>query len=222
MVRKLTAHRLCICASPAYLAAQGLPQTLDDVSRHSCIVNLRRDSPFTWRVVDGATQTRITPPPTHEVGDGDGIIAMTLAGFGLSQLPLSLVSQHVAAGRLVLVLDGYAQVIVPVQALWPKARHLVPRVRYVVDELVLRALAGQLSAGCRMACVNARYGTEPLLVIPERMKSGIGSASGMGRERALARVLQPDSQRVRFPGRSRLRSVFAQPEEHGPGAKCGL
>ena len=33
VMRKLTEQRLCICASPAYLAAQGIPQSLDELDQ---------------------------------------------------------------------------------------------------------------------------------------------------------------------------------------------
>ncbi len=143
VIRKLTEQRLCICASPAYLAAQGMPQSLDELDQHRCIVNARRDRPFYWRVVDG-TSGRITPPATHEAGDGDAIINLALAGFGLCQMPICLVRRYLEAGTLVSVLDAHAQVMVPINLLWPQARHLVPRVRYVVDELIKSAARGAL------------------------------------------------------------------------------
>ena len=143
VMRKLTEQRLCICASPAYLATQGTPQSLKELNQHHCIVNFRRERPLYWRVIDGIPGL-ITPPATHEAGDGDAIIGLALAGFGLCQMPISLVSRYLEAGTLVSVLDAHAQVMVPVNLLWPKSRHLVPRVRYIVDELIKSAARGTL------------------------------------------------------------------------------
>ena len=120
VMRKLTSQRLCICGSPAYLAAQGVPKDLVEVSQHRCIVNLRRDTPFCWRVLENGVPGRITPPATHKVGDGDAIVGLTLAGFGLSQMPMSLVSRYLASGELISVLQSFSQVMVPIHVLWPQ------------------------------------------------------------------------------------------------------
>lgn len=100
---------------------------------------------MSWSVLDANGElTRITPPGTHEVGDGDAIVSMTVAGQGICQMPNSLVRDHLEAGRLVQVLEKYNPGDVAVHAVWPQTRHLLPKVRRVVDELVLRAESGAL------------------------------------------------------------------------------
>ena len=59
-------------------------------------------------------------------------------------MPMSLVSRYLASGELISVLESFSQVMVPIHVLWPQTRHLMPRVRYVVDELVKRAARGEL------------------------------------------------------------------------------
>ena len=81
---------------------------------------------------------------THEVGDGDAIIAAALAGLGLCQMPSSLVAEHLHTGDLVSILQDMAAVPVNVHALWPGSRHLSAKVRYIVDALVMKARAGRL------------------------------------------------------------------------------
>ena len=87
---------------------------------------------------------RVTPPATHEVGDGDAIVAATIAGCGLSQMPASLVRRPIAEGTIVPLLTSYSKAKVEIHAVWPRTRHLVPKVRAVVDELVAKADAGGL------------------------------------------------------------------------------
>lgn len=64
---------------------------------------------MSWTVLDENGQiARITPPSTHEVGDGDAIIAMAAAGKGICQMPSSLIRDHLKDGRLVPVLEKYS------------------------------------------------------------------------------------------------------------------
>ena len=145
VARRLTVQKQIICASPGYLAKHGCPESVEDLQNHSCIVGFRRGQRMSWSVQNANGElTRITPPGTHEVGDGDAIVSMTVAGHGICQIPNSLVRDHLEAGRLVQVLEKYSTADVAIHAVWPQTRHLLPKVRRVVDELVLRAERGAL------------------------------------------------------------------------------
>lgn len=47
-------------------------------------------------------------------------------------------------GALVPLLEAFSTVPVAVHALWPRQAHVSPQVRYIVDQLVARAAAGEL------------------------------------------------------------------------------
>lgn len=145
VARRLTTQKLVICASPDYLLHHGEPETPEALSRHRCVVGVRRNEPVSWllKQQDGALQ-RFTPPPTHEFADGDAMLSAVLAGCGLSQLPLWLVGEHLARGELIEVLAGHSGGEVPISALWPHSRRVLPKIRYVVDELVEAAERGEL------------------------------------------------------------------------------
>lgn len=145
VARRLTTQKLVICASPDYLRCRGEPLSPDEISQHQCIVGLRRNQPVSWLLKENGGQiSRFTPPPTHEFGDGDAMLAATLAGGGLSQLPLWLVGKYLASGELREVLSGHSGGEMLVSALWPKSRQLLPKIRYVVDTLVKAADNGLL------------------------------------------------------------------------------
>lgn len=147
ITRKLTEQRGLIVASPEYLKARGEPVSVENLQEHDCIVGFRRDIPNTWRVkaADGAVY-RVTPPPTHEIGDGSAIVDAAVAGLGLAQMPSSLVENHVASGRLVSVLDAFTGARIDVSAIWPSTKHLLPRVRHVVEILAEEGRRGNLGA----------------------------------------------------------------------------
>ena len=86
----------------------------------------------------------IDPPTTHLLSDGEVVIDMAVAGFGLCQMPQSLLQPHIDRKELVEVLPDRCQVQSPFYAVWPATRAVLPRVRVVVDELVRRASASAL------------------------------------------------------------------------------
>lgn len=145
IARRLTTQKLAICASPEYLRAHGEPQTPEDLVNHQCVVGFRRNQPVSWllRQENGDT-TRFTPPATHEFSDGDAMLVATLAHCGLSQLPKWLVAKYLESGELVEVLAQYSDSEMPISAVWPKNRRLLPKIRRVVDSLVEAAETGAL------------------------------------------------------------------------------
>lgn len=145
VARRLTTQKLVLCAIPSYLQRHGEPQKPDELSDHHCVVGFRRNQPISWlfKAQNGQT-VRVTPPATHEFADGDAMLAATLAGCGLSQLPRWLVAEHLQRGELVEVLAEYAGGEMPISAIWPKNRQPLPKIRYAVDELVRAAREGLL------------------------------------------------------------------------------
>ncbi|CDL80555.1 LysR family transcriptional regulator [Xenorhabdus szentirmaii] len=145
VARRLTVQKLIICASPDYLHSNGEPIIIDELSQHRCIVGFRRSQPVSWLFKEKNGEVkRYTPPATYEFADGDAILAATLGGCGFSQLPLWMVGKYLKSGELQEVLSGYSGIEIPISALWPKNRQLLPKIRHVVDTLVDMAENGLL------------------------------------------------------------------------------
>lgn len=143
--RPLTRQRLVICGSPAYLEAYGMPTAIDSLDNHRCIVGYRRGRSLAWTVQDdNGALVRIHPPATFELSDGDAIVRTALSGCGLCQVPISLAREAIDRGALIPVLEQQSTHEVTVHAIWPATRHLLPKVRRVVDELLKQAQVGAL------------------------------------------------------------------------------
>lgn len=71
------------------------------------------------------------------------MVDAAIAGLGLVQLPSALVRSAIAQGQLTAVLGEFAT-RVEVHALWKRQAHQSPRVRYLVDQLVISATSGHL------------------------------------------------------------------------------
>ncbi|SCK28862.1 DNA-binding transcriptional regulator, LysR family [Variovorax sp. HW608] len=147
VARRLSQHKLVICAAPEYLQRKGVPQSIEDLAHHNCIVGQRSGQPLAWVAVGGNDKgqvQRFAPPPTYEIGDGDAMVAAAIAGCGLCQVPEFMVRAALATGELVSVLAEASDVKVDVSAVWPATRGPIPRVRRVIDELASRAARGEL------------------------------------------------------------------------------
>jgi DNA-binding transcriptional LysR family regulator len=144
VARRLSSQARVLCASPAYLAQHGSPQTLDELTRHRCIVGSSNGPPLTWELNEGERLVRVTPPATHQFNDGEAIVDAAVAGFGLCQMPASLVRHKIEQGLLAPVLEACSRSPVDVHVMWLKNATLSPRVRYVVDQLIARGGAGDL------------------------------------------------------------------------------
>ncbi|KEZ76200.1 LysR substrate-binding domain-containing protein [Salinisphaera hydrothermalis] len=100
----------------------------------------RRGQTLAWTVENAAGESvRIDPRPTFELSDGDAIMRAALNDRGLCQVPSSLARESIDNGDLVPVLEAQSAHEVPVHAVWPATRHLLPKMRLVVDEQLKQA-----------------------------------------------------------------------------------
>lgn len=144
VARRLSSQARVLCASPAYLAQHGTPQAIEDLARHRCIVGSSNGPPVSWELNEGERLVRVTPPATHQFNDGEAMVDAAVAGFGICQMPGSLVRRQILQGLLVPVLPAHCRTPVDVHVLWLQKATLSPRVRYVVDQLIARGAAGEL------------------------------------------------------------------------------
>lgn len=143
--RKLAEQRAPLVAAPAYLARCGVPAQPEDLLRHCCVTGISREMPIGFRIArPGCAPQRLRVAPAHEIGDGSAVVEAAIAGLGIAQMPLSLVADALSDGRLVEVLPEFGTVPVGIFALWPRTRHLLARVRHVVDLLAAKGQAGAL------------------------------------------------------------------------------
>ncbi|MCD9085403.1 LysR family transcriptional regulator [Stenotrophomonas sp. SY1] len=136
--RLLGHERHVFCAAPAYLAAHGVPATLQDLEAHRCIAYGRADGSISpWRfaaATPGEVDHRVIPSPLV-VGDGEGQVTAALVGCGIVQLPTWLVRSHLEDGALMEVLPDLASEGLPLTLAWMKSRQDLPTVSLLLDAL---------------------------------------------------------------------------------------
>lgn len=141
VARGLGLQKSVVCASAAYLGSHGCPASLDELDDYSCIVFGRGGQTLPWWFVDGkGAPFAKSVNGQFAFNHSDAICDAVLAGRGIALLSTWLIDEHLRAGRLIPILPEIETRGFPIHALWPHARHMAPKVRVVVDELVNRFL----------------------------------------------------------------------------------
>ncbi|MFJ1298688.1 LysR family transcriptional regulator [Pseudomonadota bacterium AL_CKDN230030165-1A_HGKHYDSX7] len=139
IARPLRQVRRRLVAAPAYVARQGRPATLDDLASHNCLALTYHETgrPRRWRFRRGGEPVAHAPVGTMRMNDSHALLAAARAGFGIAQIHDYYVQEDLAEGRLVTLLDSIEPSPDELFIVYPKSRHLSPRVRAFVDYLVV-------------------------------------------------------------------------------------
>lgn len=132
IARRLWTREEIIVASPAYLAAQGVPLTLVDLSRHQCLIGSRDR----WLFSDQGTRREMRVQGRLHANSGIALLDAALKGLGLVQLPAYYITEYLERGELVPVLQDFAFKDSAIWVVYPQHRHLSSKVRMFIDYLV--------------------------------------------------------------------------------------
>lgn len=134
--RTLARYRALLCASPAYLAARGEPQTVESLAGHEALLFSSRSQKQPWRLRDERGEWGKAPIRGRlRLDSGEALHDAALAGLGIAYLPEFMIAEDLAAGRLQQVLHAVTGEEVRIVALYPNKRLLEPRVRRFLDLL---------------------------------------------------------------------------------------
>lgn len=137
VAREVGAIRIVVCAAPAYLAARGTPLDPSALSGHDCIswTGLAPHKSWTFTVRDGDASTE-QEVPVHvraSTTTPESALQAAIAGLGLVQATSYQVAPHVAAGRLVPVMEAYDSGPYPVSLVYPSKRLIPLKLRALLD-----------------------------------------------------------------------------------------
>ena len=136
IARRLANFSLQTYASPAYLAARGTPERVDELLDHTLIAS--RDRRYVWRFRSpSGTVHELDIVPGNVVPEPAVARTMLIAGAGIGRLPDFHASDALAEGTLVRVLPGLEGEQIEAHALYPGHRSLSAKVRVFIDALVV-------------------------------------------------------------------------------------
>lgn len=137
VVRRLSACRFVVVASPAYLKRHGTPKHPDELARHACFsYSLSPRGGWSF-IIDGKLRSvEIGGPLT--ANNGDVLLAAAKRGLGISYQPTFVVGDAIRDGSLVPILTGFARPELEMFAVFPGHRYVPRRVTAFVDFLASR------------------------------------------------------------------------------------
>lgn len=135
--RKIGDVPILTCAGAEYIARYGRPERPGDLGAHF-LVNYALRMPALTSEWDGIEDGRPISIPMRShlcVDNAESYVAGALYGHGLIQVPAHAMAEDLAAGRLVELLAEYRPAPVPISILYPRRRHLAPRLKVFMDWL---------------------------------------------------------------------------------------
>jgi DNA-binding transcriptional LysR family regulator len=132
MAVKVGEVRRVLVASPAYLAARGIPSTPAALARHDLIAFEGIESTNDWRF-GAQDRTSVRVEPRLAVNSADAAIAAAEAGLGITRTLSYQAQAGLEAGRLALVLQEVAPAPVPISLVYPARRLGSPNVAAFVN-----------------------------------------------------------------------------------------
>jgi len=139
-MRPLAPCRAVLCASPAYLAQYGVPQTPQDLLHHQCLHFSHLTDGTNWHFQrgEGDSLEEISVRVQAGFTANNGLVLQQAAkqGLGIVYSTTFLAWRALLDGRLVPVLAGWSLPLNYLSALYPASRQLSPKVRALIDFLV--------------------------------------------------------------------------------------
>ncbi|KDP86843.1 LysR family transcriptional regulator [Cupriavidus basilensis] len=140
MARRLRPFRFVVCASPGYFARRGMPRLPKDLEQHAC---LRYRFPSSgklqdWVLVQDAGAEELRLPAAFALNNIEAVLAAAIDGLGICYVPDFVAQDALRDKRLETTLDEYNVVQGTFWMLWPSSRHMLPKLRVLVDFLSWR------------------------------------------------------------------------------------
>lgn len=133
--------RMAVVGSPAYLEKHPRPKTPQDLTQHNCI-NLRLPTLggfYAWELKKGNREVQVRVEGQLAFNGTYQMLDAALSGYGLAYVPADVAQAHVAAGRLMAVLEDWCPTFPGLHAYYANRRESSRAMTVVVDALRYRA-----------------------------------------------------------------------------------
>lgn len=131
----LTKAAQVLVAAPSYLASKGIPDKPTDLVGHNCLLHSIKAPAHVWLLKNADKECAVQVSGTMRSNLGDILKSAALLGYGISMHPYYMVSEELASGRLVTVLQRYAPPSLEIYVIYPTRQNLPMRVKTFVAHL---------------------------------------------------------------------------------------
>ena len=146
VARRLTTVELWTCASPAYLAARGVPSRVAELAAHDVVGLVERRMHWLFHDGDGRPE-EVELHPRAVVPDAAVARVVLAGGAGIGQLPDFMVRDAIERGELTRVLSDMRPATADLYVLYPSHHGLAAKVRVFIDALVVRITQWTMATG---------------------------------------------------------------------------
>lgn len=135
IAQPLTKAPQVLVAAPAYLSRHGAPRVPEDLKKHNCLVHALKSPTGIWRFSgrDGPASVRVRGSLSSNFGEA--LMYAAILGHGISMHPYYMVSEHLAARRLEVVMPRYEPGGLDIYVIFSSRQSLPERVRKFVEFL---------------------------------------------------------------------------------------
>lgn len=132
--KPLVSNYVLLCASPDYLANNGIPESLDDLQHHSCI-NIGQTTITYWHFDNQKVNKTVKIHASVICDDGAAAQAMAIHGAGIIMKAYWDVKQDLESGKLVQVLSDIATADSPLNAVYLHNEFIATRTQTFIEFL---------------------------------------------------------------------------------------
>ncbi len=141
-MRKIMDAPRILCAAPEYLEKRGVPQTIEDLKRHNCLLLRYPRSPeWFWTLATSEGPKRVDVAGSYDSDDGDVLTGWALAGRGIANKPRFDVAPYLQSGDLIEILPETPPEPAMFGCLYPHRRLQDNKVRLFIDFMMARCRA---------------------------------------------------------------------------------
>ncbi|GFM79310.1 LysR family transcriptional regulator [Pseudomonas cichorii] len=137
IARRLTTCRSVVCASPAYLKAHSVPESIEDLALHNCLTHTYHSSSL-WHFTRKGLPCSVAVKGNLSTNDAITTLQAALCGAGIALLPTYLAAPLIQNGQLVPLLTGCQPMELSIYAVYTSRKHMSSALRALLDFLAER------------------------------------------------------------------------------------
>lgn len=135
--------RRVLCASPDYIACNGLPANPEALTNHPLIVATNLGANIEWRFMRDDKPLTVRVKPRLSVTSNDSAIEAAVRGLGITRVMSYQVAPELESGQLKIVLSEFEPAPVPIHILHREGRYAATKIRSFIDLMAERLRANK-------------------------------------------------------------------------------
>ena len=133
VAKRLGEVKWVTCASPGFIAANGVPKTPQDLLKQNCIMFEGRYSNSAWKFGSGKNEQSLSIKPRLAVNSADAAIAAAISGAGITRVLSYQIRAAENDGNLKRLLQDFEPESLPVHLLHTEQPLLPQKLRAFLD-----------------------------------------------------------------------------------------